>query len=207
MICPNCKKENKKENIKCEFCLTQLIDVNKHNYQESFISNDETEENQEFIVPTKKVNCLRKIITLIFVGPWLLIGLLFLGVGLFSSISEHYKTKEYKQATAILKDYKNCTNENGSEFCEAIYEYQINGVTYSVSPSRLSERDDFSEKDTVYYNPKNPSEAIMYAGWNSLAIWGFIMVAIAIIVLIFKDKFTTITSKNEVEIIYDNESF
>ena len=31
MMCPNCGKENKNTNVKCEFCSTQLIDINEYN--------------------------------------------------------------------------------------------------------------------------------------------------------------------------------
>lgn len=97
-------------------------------------------------------------------------GIAFFGVGLFSSISEHNKTKGYEKTIAILKDYTNCTYDDGSELCEVIYDYQVNGVIYTVSPSTLSNSSGFEERDTVYYNSNNPSESIMYASWSNLTI-------------------------------------
>ena len=34
--CPNCGRENKNTNIKCEFCSTQLINENKFNNGDTF---------------------------------------------------------------------------------------------------------------------------------------------------------------------------
>lgn len=186
MICPNCRNENKNTNIKCEFCSTQLIDVNDFNQQGVITSNGNIVETKEIKVSTKKVGFLSNILILIFVGPWLLMGIAFLGIGLFSSISEHNQTKGYEQTTAILKDYKNCTHDDGSELCEAIYEYQLNGITYSISPNLLSNRDGFDKSAIVYYNPNNPSESVMHAGWSILTIVGFIIVIVVIVIFVFK---------------------
>lgn len=184
VCCPNCGKENKNTNIKCEFCSTQLIDENEFNQHSNFAVDDNIAETKEINVSSKKVGCLSSILSLIFVGPWLLFGIVFLGVGLFSSISEHNQAKGYEKTTGILKDYVNCTYDDGNELCEAVYEYQVNGVTYTVSPSTLSNTEGFNERDTVYYNPNNPSESIMYSSWNSLTIVGAIIVIVVIVILI-----------------------
>ena len=175
--CPNCGKENKNTNIKCEFCSTQLIDENKFNRQGDFEINDNIVEINGVNVSPKKVRgCLSSILSLIFVGPWLLVGIVFLGVGLFSSISEHNQTKGYKKTTGILT---NCIVD------EAIYEYQVNGDTYTASPNMSSNCDVFKERDIVYYNPNNPSESIMYANWNIITITGLILVIVPVIILIY----------------------
>lgn len=184
MICPNCGKENKNTNIKCEFCSTQLIDVNSFNQKGILLENGNILNNNGTEVSSKKAGCLIYILILIFNGPFLLTGLAFLGVGLFSSISEHNQTKDYEETTAILKDYTNCNYDDGTEFCEAIYEYQVNGITYTVSPKLRSNRSGFKYTDTVYYNPNNPSESIMYADWNSLTIIGTVILSIIIVIFI-----------------------
>ena len=178
--CPNCGKENKNTNIKCEFCLSQLIDKKEF--------SDNVVETKEINVSTKKVGCISSILSLIFVGPWLLFGIVFLGVGLFSSISEYNQAKGYEKTTGILKGYSDCTYNDGDELCEAIYEYQVNGVVYTVSPSLLSDPDGFAKSDIVYYNPTNPSESIMYANWSILTIVGFIIVLVVIIILILANN-------------------
>lgn len=195
MICPNCKKENKNTNIRCEFCSTQLIDVNEFNQQGIFTPSGNIVETKKINVSTKKVGCLSNILILIFVGPWLLFGIVFLGVGLFSIISEHNQTKGYEKTTGILKDYTNCRYEDGSELCEAIYEYQVNGITYSVSPSTLRNRGGFKDNKTVYYNPNNPSESIMYSSWRTLTIIGFIIVVVVSVIFAFINIFIKKLSK------------
>lgn len=197
VCCPNCGKENKNTNIKCEFCSTQLIDVNEFNQEDQFTLNGNIVKTNEINVSTKKVGCLSNILIIIFIGPWLLAGIAFFGVGLFSSISEHNETKGYEKTTAILKDYTNCTYDGGSELCEAIYEYQVNGVTYTVSPSKLSNSGGFEERDTVYYNPNNPSESIMYTSWSYLTIVGFIIIIVVSAILISINKVIKKISKGK----------
>lgn len=177
--CPNCGKENKNTNIKCEFCSTQLIDENKFNQYDNFVINSDGIETKVINVSPKTVGCLGKILSLMFVGPWILAGIVFLGVGLFSSISERNYTKEFEQTTGILT---NCVVD------EAIYEYQVNGDTYIASPSRSSNCDGFKERDIVYYNPNNPSESIMYANWSILIIIGLILVIVPVIILIYTNN-------------------
>lgn len=189
MICPNCRKENKNTNIRCEFCSTQLIDINEFNQQGALIENGNIVETKEIKVSTKKIGCLSNILILIFLSPWLLVGILFLGFSIFSSVSERNQTKGYDKTTAILKDYTNCHYDDGSELCEAIYEYQVNGITYSVSTNSLSNRGGFDDSDTVYYNPNNPSESVIYAGWSTLTIVGAIIVSVVIVIFVFKTIF------------------
>lgn len=199
--CPNCGKENKNTNIKCEFCSIQLIDENRINQQNNFFVNENDVETKEINVSPKTVGCLGKILSLIFIGPWLLIGIAFLGIGLFSIISEHNQAKGYEETTGILIDYDNCTYEDGDELCEAIYEYQVNGVTYTVSPNLLSDPDSFAERNTVYYNPNNPSESIMYSSWNIITIIGLIIIIVIIVTSILKKKKMKKILKGEENII------
>ena len=177
--CPNCERENKNTNIKCEFCSTQLIDENKYNQHSNFLVNANDAETKEINVSPKTVGCLGKILSLMFVGLWMLFGIVFLGVGLFSSISEHNQTKGYGKTTGILIE---CNGD------EAIYEYQVNGDTYTASPNMSSNCDGFKERDTVYYNPNNPSESIMYANWSILTITGLILVIVPVIILIYTNN-------------------
>ena len=177
--CPNCGKENKNTNIKCEFCSTKLIDENKFNQHSNFLVNDKAGETKVINVSPKTVGCLGKILGLMFVGPWILVGIVFLGVGLFSSISERNHTKGFEQTTGILT---NCVVD------EAIYEYQVNGDTYIASPNMSSNCDGFKERDIVYYNPNNPSESIMYANWSILIIIGLILVIVPVIISIYTNN-------------------
>lgn len=199
--CPNCGKENKSTNIKCEFCITQLIDENEFNQHSNF-TVEAFGENKGINVSPKKVHgCLSSIFSLIFAGPWLLAGIMFFVFGLFSGISEYNQAKGYEKTTGILKDYVNCNYEDGSEECEAVYEYQVNGVAYTVSPNLLSNRGFFKENATVYYNPNNPRESIIYSIWNIFIIVGLIIIIVVSLILISKKKMMKKLSKSEDNII------
>lgn len=180
MICPNCKNDNKNTNIRCDFCSARLnyVDVN------DYLNEYKNLETKKVNISSKKVGCLGGIISLIFFGPMLLIGILFIGIGLYSSISVHNETKGYEKTTGILKDYENCYYDDGRELCGAKYEYQVNGVTYFSSSSTISSKDGFNESETVYYNPSNPSESVIYADWNHFISVGFLFATVPILFLI-----------------------
>ena len=93
MICPNCKNENKNTNIRCEYCSYELN-------PESELSEVEY-VSKEIQVSTKKVGFLSNIIFIIFLGPFLLAGIVLLYIGL----SNNLKTKGYEHTTAFFKDY------------------------------------------------------------------------------------------------------
>lgn len=73
----------------------------------------------------------------------------------------------------------------------------MNGITYSVSPSILSNRGGFEENETVYYNPNNPSESIMYACWSTITIIGVIIIIVVIVIFVFKNIFMEKLSKGK----------
>ena len=58
---------------------------------------------------------------------------------------------------------------------------------FSYAYSRLRSGG-FEERDTVYYNPNNPSESIMYASWSNLTIVGFIIIIVVSAILISINK-------------------
>lgn len=148
---------------------------------------ENTLENKTIHALSKKRRIISNLITLIFVLPILFVGIAFAGVGIYCSILEYKETKGYEKTTGILKKYINC-NYDGSEQCEAIYEYQVNEITYSVSPKLISNRDGFETTSIIYYNPNNPSEAVMGAKWGTLAISGFIIILFVIVIFILKIK-------------------
>ncbi|MBQ7141056.1 MAG: DUF3592 domain-containing protein [Bacilli bacterium] len=175
MICPYCKKENKNTNIRCEFCGTQFNNYTTVN------SNDTIEltniNNRK--IPT--IGCNFPLIMLILFGPFILFALFFIGMGIYSYIEEHSKTIGYEKTIGTLVDYKDCElYDDNSELCNAVYEYEIDGIKYKVSPNLLSNRNGFEKTMTVHYNSDNPKESIIYAGWESLTFSGLIFLVIAI---------------------------
>lgn len=179
-MCPNCGKENKTTNIKCEFCGQNFIEKEIIDSTNSLNVSVLTSTNGSNKNSLKKAGCVSNIILFMSFGPFILAGILFTGVGLYSYISERSQTKNYDNTIATLKDYINCEYDDGDELCEAVYEYQVNGITYTISPNQLSNPGGFKTTDTVYYNPNNPKEAIIYANWGTLTIIGIIITIVII---------------------------
>lgn len=188
MVCPRCGNENKSTNICCEFCGEQLIDEKELDTYALAKEKLSSFERKEINISTKKVSCLGNVLIFFFLGPVLLIGIVFFFTGLIFSFSEHRQTKGYEKTEGVLKEYTNCTYEDKKELCEAVYEYRVNGVSYTVSPRTLSGRDHFDKEITVYYNPKDPKESMVYASWLFLTITGFFMVVFVLIFFAFKNK-------------------
>lgn len=169
MICNKCGRKNKNTNIRCEFCSNQLIDV--ETYQQSKI-NDVVILNGEH---SKASGCIIKLIVFMSLGPFLLAGILFFMVGLFATISEENQIRDYEKTTGVLKGYTSCEYDDGSELCRVKYEYQVNEKSYTVSPNSLGDMESFKSEEVVYYNPNNPQESIIRAGWHVHMIFGGIL--------------------------------
>lgn len=183
MFCPNCGRKNIDTNTECEYCYTRLRNTTSFSEEEK--TNINILNSGEIKVSKNAGGCITNVLMFFMVGPWLLVGLVFLVVGIFCSLSEHNETKDYEKTVATLNGYTNCTyDEAGDELCNAIYEYRVNGIKYTVSPSLLSNR--FKQTDTVYYNPNNPSVSVMYAGWNNLIITGSIFIIVIVVIFILK---------------------
>ena len=135
MVCRNCGKENKNTNIRCEFCNTQFIDDNYFNQENIMSDTSNVLSTKNIEVSTKKIGCFSVILSLLLNGMWILFALAFIVFGFYSYISEHNQTKNYNKTFATLVSYKNCRNDDGTEICNAVYEYEVNGVTYTTSPN------------------------------------------------------------------------
>lgn len=201
MICPNCQKENRNTNIRCEYCSFQLIDLDKYKHDDIIVvDTNENNELTEVKVSSKKIGCISNIILIIFVGPWLFIGIILFGVGIFANVNERIQSKGYDKTVANFNDYVNCNYEGNVELCEAVYEYKVNGVIYSVSPKKITNRENFNETDTVYYNPNNPSESLIYVGFNSIIVTGLIIIGVITIIFIIKGIILKKITKGQKEI-------
>ena len=198
--CPNCGHENKNTNIRCESCSTELNHIEQSN---NFLNNDYSQTNVKTIFLGSKKSKHIKGVNLIFkLAPWFLIGLAFIGISLYSSITDNSKSKNYLETEGKLISYENCQYDNdGDELCYGVYEYTVNGVTYTGSPNMLSNRSGFEQTATVKYNPDNPNEYVMDSGWNVLLIVGIIMVSIVTIIFIsFKLSVKKLSKKaNDIE--------
>lgn len=173
MLCPHCGTERINMEEKCHYCGYVFSD---EYYQ---LSNKDK----------KKVVFSINTFFSFFVGIWFFVSLTFFGVGLFCTISEHKKAEGFEKTTAFFYDYTDCEkDDDGVLLCHPIYKYYVNGVTYTSSPNQLGSIGNFDEEVTVYYNPNNPSESIIYADWMGLVVSGGIMLVFSTLMIIGKRK-------------------
>ena len=173
--CPNCGYENKNTNIRCESCGKELNHIKNNDYQKNVKTID---------LENKKVKGIISVILIFILAPWFLIGLAFIGVSLYSNITDYSKSKNYLETEGKLVSYENCQYDDGNELCSGVYEYTVSGVTYKGSPNLLSNRSGFKQNIIVKYNPNNPNEYVIDSGWNWLLIVGIIIVSVVVVIFI-----------------------
>lgn len=179
--CPNCGYENKNTNIRCESCGKELNHIEQ---SDNFLNNDYQTNVKTIDLGSKKVECITSVILFFVLAPWFLIGLFFIGVSSYSSITDNNKSKNYLETEGKLVSYENCQYDDGNELCSGVYEYAVSGVTYKGSPNLLSNRSGFKQTIIVKYNPNNPNEYVIDSGWNWLLIVGIIMVSVVVVIFI-----------------------
>ena len=118
--------------------------------------------------------------------PKKVFGLIFLGVGLYSTINEHNKIEGFEKTIGYFVDfdYEDCNLDEERNLCRGIYSYEVDGKIYEVSPQELS--DDFDQQRDVYYNPDNPEEAVICSNWFGLIFVGGIVVCFCISIFIIQ---------------------
>lgn len=201
--CPNCGRENKNTNIRCESCGTELNHIEKNN---NFLNKDYSQTNVKTIdLGSKKAKHITSAILIFILAPWFLFGLAFIGVSLYSNITDNNKSKNYLETEGKLVSYENCQyDDDGDELCNGVYEYTVNGVTYIGASNLLSNRSGFKQTAIVKYNPNNPNEYVMNSGWNGLLIAGIIMVTVVVVIFISVKTFIKKLSKKANDIEKDN---
>ena len=178
MVCPNCKKENKNTNIRCEFCNTELVNL-----------DDTSNPKREEITLQQKL-CM--LCFFVISGAMIVYGLFAISSSVYTIILENKIKNEYNETYASLIEYTDCqVDEDNNEVCNAIYKYEVNNNTYTVSLDLEVVRDVYQNSEIVYYNPNNPSESVIYAGMErNLArmigiILGIVMICVAIFIILF----------------------
>ena len=178
MVCSKCKKENKNTNIRCEFCNTELVNLDN-------ISNPKREE----ITLQQKLCMLCFFVTS---GAMIVYGLFAICSSVYSFILENKIKSEYNQTYATLVEYTDCeVDEDNNEVCNAIYKYEVNNNTYTVSLDLEVVRDVYQNSEIVYYNPDNPNKSVIYADTEKDIvrifgiISGIVMICVAIFIILF----------------------
>ena len=179
--CPKCGYEPTTTNSRCEACGKALNHIEQ---SDNFLNNDYQKNVKTIDLGSKKVKGITSVILIFVLAPWFLIGLFFIGVSSYSSITDNNKSKNYLETEGKLVSYENCQYDDGNELCSGVYEYTVSGVTYNGSPNLLSNRSGFKQTIIVKYNPNNPNEYVIDSGWNWLLIVGIIIVSVVVVIFI-----------------------
>lgn len=196
MKCPSCGSENKNTNIKCEVCGAELHPEEEESFKADssfnpkYIDGNDTVKNLDYIKTRRKnIGCLSNVIIAIILIPWILAGLAFIGVSLYSIISNIKVSKNYDETKATLVDYVIKRDSEGKEYYKAVYEFEVDGVKYTASPDKEGSKNSYKKTAKVKYNPEYPNENLMASGWGSLLATGIIMeIVIAIIYITIRRK-------------------
>ena len=191
MKCPSCGSENKNTNIKCEVCGTLLHPEEEDrslfdsNINTTYVDRQKIVNGLEYINKRKKgIGCLSNVIIAVILIPWILAGLAFIGVSLYSIISNIKVSKNYDETEATLVDYVIKSSGEGKDYYKAIYEFEVDGVKYTASPDKEGSKNSYKKTAKVKYNPEYPNENLMASGWGGLLATGIVMEIIIAIIYI-----------------------
>lgn len=174
---PNCEMENPSNNMRCGNCGTPLTPPQSQEMPETNQINQTTS-------PPKITKWLGVIITAVIFLPFITAAAIILIVSTIGMTQEQKEIENYANTTATLNDFYDCYYSEGDrtdEFCNAEYQYTVDGKNYKASPKQVSDKDTFEKEVTVYYNPNNPSEAIIPASYNYTIIASAIILGAAVI--------------------------
>lgn len=177
MKCQNCGMENPSNNMRCRNCGTPLTQPQNQEMQEINQINKTTD-------PPKITKWLGVIIAAVIFLPFIIATSIILIVSTIGMTQEQKEIENYANTTATLNDFYDCyysEDDRTDELCSAEYQYIVNGKSYTASPKQVSDKDTFEKEVTVYYNPNNPSEAIIPASYNYTIIVSAIILAAAVI--------------------------
>lgn len=121
---------------------------------------------------------IKKVIYTILIVILILVGSGLILIGVSPMLVNFEETKGYESTMGVYKGLSDdCDLIGDNRLCKAIYEYQVDGVTYTVSPNLYSNEENFESGRRVYYNPNNPGESIIY-----VVVEGFISLGAIIVI-------------------------
>ena len=179
--CQNCGNVNKSTNTRCTSCGELLTNT----VQKSKISKN-------------KLVIILNIFLIVSLGPFIFVGIVFTVVGETSIKSDNEKSKNYLETMATFVEISDdCIINEEGRFCKAIYEYKVNGDIFKGSPNFRGSGDVFDKTIKVKYNPNNPKEYVMDAGWSTFSKIGkgliigpiIIFIVFEIFIIVFKVKY------------------
>jgi len=159
-----------------------------------FVPNKEVKHDEKRVYKVEKNDTNKKIDIktyaplAFFMGIILLVGLVFVTIGI--SINKNYKekTKYYVETQGKYIDAEKYStgNDSGSTY-SLIYAYEVNGRTYTVSTDYgTSFRPKKGTQKTILYDPADPSESIIKgnASGKFVFIFGLIFCVVPVGILV-----------------------
>jgi len=183
MTCPQCGKENKNSNIKCEFCQAKLIDISKKDIKEVYIGNTNLEVNEYM----EKSSNVLYVIVMIIIGFWFssvsLVFIISIFIDVSCNIQDLSGKENYIKAIATVENI-NCSDAEIQKNCRATYKYEVNDIYYTLISDITTSKNKLNEVIVVYYNPNNPSDAVIYTSLFSKSKNDIIVLVIILVIYI-----------------------
>lgn len=185
MKCSICGTRNKNSAIQCKFCGCDLTVKNQNNYSydntytdnyntKSYNKNQINNVNESNFngvnkMSQKGVKIILVIFCIIFLAPFIMNLLGVIVIFFFSDKIEDTIIKHQSvTTTGTLISYDNCyydINYN-QEFCNATYEYYVDGNSYTITSEKLVNKTDIDTITDILYISSDPSDAILKSEYN-----------------------------------------
>lgn len=197
MICPNCGSSNNDNNNYCLVCSTKLDKKKDKKYKRK--------EKSRLEIPAKGIRIINTIINVIVFGPIIFAGIYFLFTGIFFTIVDKYKIRDYDETIAYFKEVTDCEYESSTDLdCKGIYEYEVDGKKYTYKTVTDIDTNEIPEEETIYYDPNNPEESLIYISWFMEMLIGGIILVFAIVGIKLKRKALNVFINSEDKIVIEH---
>lgn len=203
MKCPGCNAENYDGNITCEYCGKQLQQTSYVSQEEptktyyatgesfdqptkTYYATSDSQESKTINLPPIVGKIIIIIIFLNFFAPFIIVGIVFSGLGLYSKTEEDRIKTTSEQTTGTFISYGECDYSDGTEICSGIYKYEVNGIEYQTESNVLTNIENIKDEEIIYYDPTNPSNGVIIDETTStiFTIIGAVLLIIIIIPII-----------------------
>ena len=116
----------------------------------------------------------------------IIVGLIFVGAGVFLIIRTNNKLKGLDGVTKATEINENCQEEMDTDgnktICHPIYTYEVDGVTYQCKSNDAGASSVNTKKNKVFYDTKNPDKC-MTEFEKSTGWFLYIIIAVGVLVV------------------------
>ena len=161
-ICSDCGNAIREDAVNCSYC--------GHNvYIEEVMVNDP--------MVNKVVSGISRIAAIVTGIPLLLIGFVLFIFGFLDCID---RIKYTEEGIAHFKEFTNCTTDESIKRCDAIYNFNVDGIEYKYTMYFVAEEELVNEVN-ILYNKNAPTKNIYNSdGMGIILVFGLIMLIVGI---------------------------